>query len=116
MTDTLNILAALITIGLGAIGWLAPRYTAQVLDIETGKTTMGLSEIRASAGALFIGMGAGAILLGTPEAYAIVGMAYAGAATGRLTSILRDGAPFPKAHGFFAAEVALAAWLIGANI
>ena len=115
MIDLLNISLALVSIALGAIGWLAPRYTMGVLDIAQGGSTMGLSEIRAASGALFIGLGAGAIFLGTPLAYAMVGFAWGGAAIGRLTSIVADGNTRKKT-GFFVIEVAVAALLLGLNL
>ena len=89
--DIVNIIFAALSIGLGCFGWLAPRYTLGALDLFAGKNTMGMSEIRASVGALFVGMGIGALLLGTPEAYVMLGFCWCGAATGRLTSIIMDG-------------------------
>ncbi len=115
MTDLLNIALALLSVGLGAIGWLAPRYTMDLLEIAPNGSTMGVSEIRAASGALFIGLGLGAIFLATPLAYAMVGFAWAGAAIGRLTSLLADGASRQKIT-FFAVEVAVAAALLGLNL
>ena len=89
--DIINIIFAALSIGLGCFGWLAPRYTLGALDLKMGETTMGASEIRASAGALFVGMGIGASLLGTPEAYVMLGFCWCGAAMGRLTSLILDG-------------------------
>ena len=89
--DIINIIFAVLSIGLGCFGWLAPRYTLGALDLKMGETTMGASEIRASAGALFVGMGIGALLLGTPEAYVMLGFCWCGAAMGRLTSLILDG-------------------------
>jgi len=89
--DIMNIIFAALSIGLGCFGWLAPRYTLGALDLRMGETTMGASEIRASAGALFVGMGIGALLLGTPEAYVMLGFCWCGAAMGRLTSLILDG-------------------------
>ena len=89
--DNINIIFAALSIGLGCFGWLAPRYTLGALDLKMGETTMGASEIRASAGALFVGMGIGALLLGTPEAYVMLGFCWCGAAMGRLTSLILDG-------------------------
>ena len=89
--DIINIIFAALSIGLGCFGWLAPRYTLGALDLKIGETTMGASEIRASAGALFVGMGIGALLLGTPEAYVMLGFCWCGAAMGRLTSLILDG-------------------------
>lgn len=116
MIDTLNIAAALLTIGLGAFGWLAPRFTMAALDLRPGDTTMGLSEIRASVGCLFVALGAGCLIVGAPLAYAMMGVAYAGAALGRLTSIALDAPPRAKAALYFGIEAALAAYLIAANI
>lgn len=90
--DTINIIFAVLSIGLGCFGWLAPRFTMGALDLHPGNTTMGISEVRASVGALFVGMGIGALLLGTPDAYLMLGCCWCGAAVGRLTSLLRDGA------------------------
>ncbi len=115
MIEILNLLAALFSIGLGAIGWLAPRYTMEVLDTQTGDTTMGLSEVRAASGALFVGLGLGAILLASPVAYAMVGAAWLGAAIGRVTSIVADGAT-PKKWGFFLTEVVVGAGLLALNL
>jgi hypothetical protein len=115
MTDLLNIALALLSIGLGAIGWLAPRYTMGVLDLATNGSTMGMSEIRAASGALFVGLGLGALILATPLAYAMVGFAWGGAAVGRLTSIIADG-PTRTKVGFFTVEIAVAATLLALNL
>ncbi|MDX8353524.1 DUF4345 family protein [Cognatiyoonia sp. IB215182] len=89
--DIINIIFALLSIGLGCFGWLAPRYTMGALDLTMGETTMGASEVRASVGCLFVGMGIGALILGSPEAYVMLGFCWCGAALGRLTSIVLDG-------------------------
>lgn len=89
--DIINIIFALLSIGLGCFGWLAPRYTMGALDLTMGETTMGASEMRASVGCLFVGMGIGALILGSPEAYVMLGFCWCGAALGRLTSIVLDG-------------------------
>lgn len=116
MTDILNVLIALSSIGLGAIGWLAPRYTMAVLDIVPTHSTMGVSEVRAASGALFVGMGFGALVLGTPLAYAMIGFCWAGAAAGRLTSILADGPVTQRKVVFFAVEATVAALALGLNL
>lgn len=104
--DILNIIFALLSIGLGAFGWLAPKYTMDALNLTGHTDTMGMSEISASAGALFVGMGSGALILGTPAAFAMIGFCWLGAAIGRLTSILRDGATSKK-WIYFAVEAAV---------
>lgn len=115
MIDMLNIIAALLSIALGGFGFFAPRYTAGVLDLKTGDTTMGLSELRASVGGVFVATGMACLWLGTPSAYAMLGFVYLGAAAGRALSLMRDKPPFPKAHLYFAVEAVFAGWLLFAN-
>ena len=116
MIDIVNILVALVSVGLGAIGWLMPRYTMELLDIAPTRSTMGVSEIRAASGALFIGLGLGAIVLNTPLAFAMVGFAWGGAAVGRLTSLIADGEVTRQKTTFFVIEAAVAAALLGINL
>ena len=116
MTDTLNHIAALLTIGFGLFGFLAPAYTASALDLAPTNSTMGLSEMRASVGGLFVIAGLAAIWLGTPTAYAMVGFAFAGAALGRAVSLVLDDPPLLKVLIFGGIEAALALWLIWANL
>lgn len=116
MIDILNIIAALLTIALGAFGMLAPRYTAGVLDLRTGDSTMGLSELRASAGGMFVVVGATCLLVSEPWAYAMMGIVYLGAGAGRALSLVLDKPPFPKAHLYFLFEAVLAGWLLIVNL
>lgn len=116
MIDLLNILIALVSIGFGAIGWAAPRYTMRQLDLApAGNSTMGHSEMRAASGALFVGLGLGALVIGTPAAYAMIGCAWGGAAIGRLTSIVMDGASRTK-WIFFAVEIVVGILAIAINL
>lgn len=101
--DTLNTIFALTSIALGLFGWLAPTYTLGALNLTSHTDSMGQSEIRASAGCLFVGMGLGALIIGTPGAFAMLGFCWCGAAVGRLTSLLLDGATRKK-WVFFAVE------------
>jgi hypothetical protein len=116
MIDILNAVAAILSIVFGAFGMLAPRYTAGVLDLKTGDTTMGLSEIRASVGCMFVAMGVACLWLGEPWAYFMLGIVYVGASVGRGLSLMLDNPPFPKAHLYFLFEVVFAAWLVIANL
>jgi hypothetical protein len=116
MAELINIALALTSIALGGFGWLAPRYTLETLDLQTNGSTMGLSEMRASAGALFIGLGLGALYFGTPEAYAMVGFAWGGAAVGRVTSLVKDDAPTRKTYVFAAIEITVAGLLLAINL
>ena len=115
-TDIFNLLAAIVTIGLGAAGWLAPRWTMQQLDMQAGPSNMAYTEVSAASGCLFVGLGAGALVLAAPLAFVVVGCAYAGAALGRITSIFRDDAASRQSWAFFGFEIVLAALLLGLNL
>lgn len=115
MLDLIDPLIALLTIGFGLFGFVAPRYTAGVLDMTPTDSTMGLSEIRASAGGLFVAVGAVCLFTGAPWAYAMLGVTYAGASTGRAISMIADKPPQPKALAWFAFEAIPAVWLIWTN-
>ncbi|KIC48876.1 DUF4345 family protein [Tateyamaria sp. ANG-S1] len=115
MIDILNIVAALLTIAFGLFGFLAPRYTASALDLAPTDSTMGLSEMRASVGGLFVVAGFAAIWIDAPLAYAMIGFAFVGAAAGRVISLILDKPPLKKVLLFGGIEAALAAWFIAAN-
>ncbi|MEM8882039.1 MAG: DUF4345 family protein [Pseudomonadota bacterium] len=113
--DIVNALIALTTIGLGLCGWIAPRWTMNQLDIRPGPSNMAYTEVSAVSGCLFVGLGLGALVLNEPFAWLLMGLAYGGAAVGRVTSILRDDAATRQSWTFFACEAGLASWLILAN-
>lgn len=113
--DILNYIFAALSIGLGCFGWLAPKYTMGALDLRPGETSMGASEIRASAGCLFVGLGIGALIINTPTAFAILGFAWLGAAIGRLTSLILDGQS-QKKWVYFAVEAAVAIPAVWLNL
>ena len=115
MVDIINIVVAALSIAFGAIGWFAPRWTMEIIDMLPGPSSMAPSEIRAASGALYVGIGIGALLIGGPAAYAMVGLAWGGAAVGRATSIVLDGAT-PLKWKFFATEAVVAAVALAANL
>ena len=116
MTDWINLLACLLTIAFGLFGFLAPRYTASALDLAPTHSTMGLSEMRASVGGLFVVAGAAALWLDQPLAYAMIGFAFLGAALGRVLSLVFDGPPLTKVLIFGGIEAALALPLLVLNL
>ncbi|MGJ8625166.1 MAG: DUF4345 family protein, partial [Yoonia sp.] len=73
------------------------------------------SELRASAGGLFIAVGLWCLVSGDPSAYFMLGIAYAGAGSGRLVSIVLDQPPMKRALIFLAFEWLPALWLIATN-
>ncbi len=115
MANVINVIAALLTVGFGMFGFLAPSFTATSLDLAPTNSTMGLSEMRASVGGLFVVTGLAVIWLNNPMAYAMLGVVYAGAALGRFVSVALDNPPLVKAMTFGGIELVLALWLILAN-
>jgi hypothetical protein len=115
MTDILNTLCAMLTIGFGLFGFVAPRYTAAALDLAPTTSTMGLSEMRASVGGLFVMAGLAALWLDHPIAFAMIGFAFVGAAMGRVLSLIFDKPPAVKVLIFGGIEAALAVTLLLAN-
>ncbi|GAA6157919.1 hypothetical protein NBRC116589_00930 [Ruegeria sp. HU-ET01832] len=116
MVPVLNVVAALLTIAFGLFGFLAPAWTAASLDLAPTSSTMGLSEMRASVGGLFVVTGIAVLWLNAPMAYTMLGVVYAGAALGRFVSVLLDNPPLVKAVTFGGIEAVLAIWLILANV
>lgn len=116
MIEIVNVVCAVLTIGFGLFGFLAPRYTAAALDLAPTASTMGLSEMRASVGGLFVVAGIAAIWIGEPLAYAMIGFAFVGAALGRVVSLLLDNPPRNKTLLFGGIEAALAIWFLAANL
>lgn len=115
MTDILNTVVAVLTIAFGAFGFIAPRYTLSALDLDTASSTMGLSEMRASVGGLFVALGVAALILNHPTIYFTIGIAFVGAASGRVLSLMFDAPPVRKVLIFGGIEAAMAVWLIAAN-
>lgn len=116
MADFLNILFALASISLGCFGWLRPVFTMTALDLaQIGDSTMGHSEVRASVGCLFVGLGLGALALGGPAAYAMIGFTWAGAAVGRATSLVLDGQSRKK-WVYFWVEAVVAVLALAINL
>lgn len=113
--DILNVILALLTIGFGAMGWLAPDYTMRKVDLRDGGSTMGKSEVRAASGALFVMAGLGALLLWTPASFAMIGFIWGGGALGRATSLAIDGRTRLK-WIFFGSELAVAVIALWINL
>lgn len=87
----LAILGAVLTMGLGILGLFAPERAAQLVRIKPlGK--MGLSEVRATYGGLFLGLSLCVLIMSSREVNIAVGFAFAGAVLGRVFSIIYDRA------------------------
>jgi hypothetical protein len=97
-------IGALITFGLGVLGAIAPHLAARLVSIAP-VGGLGVSEIRATYGGLFIALGGACLVLDSPVAYAVAGIAWLGAASMRLPSLFLDKGAFPRAIGGAAVEV-----------
>jgi hypothetical protein len=82
-------LGALTTAFMGAFGLLAPRRAAELVSIKPVGDN-GISEIRATYGGLFLALGVLCLFSQTPTFFIAAGVAWVGAACGRLFSILFD--------------------------
>jgi hypothetical protein len=116
MTDIINFISCLLSIGFGLFGLIAPRFTAAALDLAPTTSTMGLSEMRASVGGLFVVSGLAALWIDAPLAYSMIGFCYLGAALGRAISLLLDHPPVQKTLVFGGIEALLAIILLAANL
>ena len=115
MIDSVNFLIGILTVIFGAFGFLAPRYTLAALNLETTTTNMGLSEMRASVGGLFVLFGIYILIFPSSAGFFHLGIAFSGAALGRVISLLRDDPPVRKVLVFGGIEAGMAAWLLLAN-
>jgi hypothetical protein len=116
MTDIINFACCLLSIGFGLFGFIAPRFTAATLDLAPTVSTMGLSEMRASVGGLFVASGLAALWIDAPMGYAMIGFCYLGAAFGRAVSLAVDKPPLRKTLVFGGIEAALASVLLVVNL
>lgn len=114
--DIINYLVAILTLGLGAFSMFLPKRAMVALDLRAGDTTMGLSEVRASVGGLWLFIALGALLFNSTEGYLMLAIGYTGAGLGRLISIVKDSPPMKKALLFLAVEVIFAALLFANNL
>ncbi len=104
-------LGALITVALGLLGALAPATVARLVGVQP-VGGVGLSEVRATYGGLFLGLGGACLVLQSPVAWLVAGIAWVGAALMRLPSLVLDKGSYPKALGGFALELTVGLLLL----
>ncbi len=86
MTEALALVGAGITVALGMLGLLRPDVAADIVGIST-EGALGRSEVRATYGGLFVGLGAACLWLRSPEAYLVAALAWLGAAFARVVAV-----------------------------
>jgi hypothetical protein len=86
---TMNFIGAILTTVLGIGGLLKPLMVAKLVGL-TPSEPHGISEIRATLGGFFIGLGGFALYSQNTVIYGAVGMGWVGAATARIFSLIID--------------------------
>ena len=89
MLDILKIIAALASAAFGLMALWQPGRVAALAFLQA-ETAAARAEIRASWGGLFLGLGVAVLLLNTPEAFRVFGIAYAVTAAVRLIGFALD--------------------------
>ena len=89
--EMIPLFGAFCTLALGVSGLIAPLKVASYVGIIP-EGMRGLSEVRATYGGIFIGLGVACFLLQQPEVYVAVGLAWLLAAVSRTISIFLDRA------------------------
>jgi len=108
-------LGALVTLGLGLMGLLAPAKAASFANVQP-IGTIGTSEIRATYGGLFAALGLACLLSQAPEVFLAAGVAWVGAAVGRAFSVFVDASRSAKNLGGIAFELAIGLLLLARQL
>lgn len=87
--EILKLLAALASLIFGVVALLRPRIVARMAGVGTD-TAKGEAEVRISWGGLFIALALGVIILNSPQAYQLFGIAYLGTFIVRIGTIAAD--------------------------
>lgn len=86
MTQIIPLVGAGLTAALGLLGLVRPDVAADIVGVVP-EGALGRSEIRATYGGLFLGLGAACLWLRSPEAYLVVALAWLSAAAARLVAM-----------------------------
>ncbi len=104
-------IGAVISMAAGFLGLLWPHTVSRVIGIQI-PGRLGLSEVRATYGGLFVGAGLAVILIGSREAAIVLGAAWAGAFLARLMSFVFDRSRTKENLAGLAIEATIAALLL----
>lgn len=111
MAEATALLGAAITFGLGVMGLVRPDTAAAFTNMQpVGR--IGRSEVRATYGGFFLALGAACLVTREPLAFTVVGVAWLGAAAGRLASVAVDRSTEPQNFGGIVFEAAIGAALL----
>ncbi len=107
----LSMLGALIVLGLGVLGLIWPKTAADFVRITPVDTT-GLSEIRATYGGVFLGLGVAALMMNQSSVYHAIGIGFTAAAISRAMSVVVDRSRKPHNFAGIAFEGVIALLLL----
>jgi hypothetical protein len=106
---------AVITFSLGLLGIVSPNVAARLVSIEPVGLT-GISEVRATYGGLFVGLGGVCLYSQSSTVFFAVGVAVLGAALGRCLSVVVDHSYAPKNLGGMLFETSMGALLLAGGL
>jgi len=113
VVETLPLIGAAITVAFGLLGLFLPGAAAGLVGIEP-KPGIGRSEVRATYGGLFVGVGLACLWLQSTEAFLVAGGAWLGAAGARALAIAVDREPSAGNFGGLAVEAVVGGMLLSA--
>lgn len=87
MCDFFPCVASVLTTGLGLMGLVRPDLVSRMVGIEA-VSQLGKSEVRATYGGVFVGLGASCLWLQSTEAFLVVGIAWSTAALVRTADMV----------------------------
>lgn len=111
----LPLVAAGITITLGALGLLNPNGAQRLTGVKANARE-GISEVRATYGGFFLALGIMALTMREPLVFMTVGVAWCGAAAARLLSLFVDRIWTPKNMSGVLFEAAVGAGFLAPRI
>lgn len=106
---------ALATLILGILGLLAPAKAARFVSISP-EGANGMSEIRATYGGLFVALGAWCLTSQSYVVFTVAGVAWIGAAAGRVFSMFIDKNGDVRNLGGVVLELVIGLLLLSPNI
>jgi len=113
MIELLPIVGSILTMLLGLMGLLSPASAAKFTSIKPDGL-VGVSEIRATYGGFFLGVGGAALFFQNHYLYLGLGVAWISAAVGRIISVIVDKSSSAKNLGGIIFELFIGVLLIAA--
>jgi len=109
--NALGYLGASLSVLAGVMGLVWPRQVSTRIGLAT-PSLLGVSEVRATYGGLFIGAGAAVLLSGSTTAATVLGAAWGGAFVGRALSVVIDRSRSKENVAGLVLEATMAALLL----